>query len=337
MPLIPGLDVSEFQGAIDWPRVRAAGRQFAFIRATDGTYHDPRFAANWAGAKAAGIVRGAYHFAEPANPPEAEADSLLAAVGNLEAGDLLALDLEKGAGDLRAWTAAFHARIIARVGFRALHYSSPAFLAEHGPITDPANCGLWLANWRATLPAPPPGWPFIAVWQNRDDDSVPGINGHVDGDYFDGPDIAHLLAYGAPGAVTPGPPVHAPPPPPPVPPPSPLGAYVVRAGDTMSAIAAAHHVSLLTLEAANPRAGHPPGNFNLIDPGDLIFLPASGLPVPAPAPTGRTYVVRGGDSLSGIARRLGVMLLALEQLNPGLRRPPHDWSLLYPGDVVHLP
>ena len=57
--VVQGIDVSEFQGAINWSAVKAAGKQFAFIRVSDGTYQDPKFATNWAGAKAAGILRGA--------------------------------------------------------------------------------------------------------------------------------------------------------------------------------------------------------------------------------------------------------------------------------------
>lgn len=60
---VHGIDVSKYQGRIDWPAVKAAGTKFAWIKATEGGDHlDPRFAENWAGAKAAGVPRGAYHF-----------------------------------------------------------------------------------------------------------------------------------------------------------------------------------------------------------------------------------------------------------------------------------
>jgi lysozyme len=59
---VQGIDVSNWQGDIDWDKVRAAGTQFAFIKATEGgDYLDPKFAQNWEGAKRAGIPRGAYH------------------------------------------------------------------------------------------------------------------------------------------------------------------------------------------------------------------------------------------------------------------------------------
>ena len=60
---IQGIDVSKYQGQIDWTSVRSAGTRFAFIKATEGgSLVDERFAENWQGAKQAGVSRGAYHF-----------------------------------------------------------------------------------------------------------------------------------------------------------------------------------------------------------------------------------------------------------------------------------
>ena len=54
---LSGIDVSHYQGEVDWPAVAASGVRFAFIKATDGVDDiDPRFAQNWAGAKLAGIA-----------------------------------------------------------------------------------------------------------------------------------------------------------------------------------------------------------------------------------------------------------------------------------------
>ena len=60
---VQGIDVSRWQGDIDWHQVRAAGTRFAFIKATEGGDHlDPKFRENWEGARRAGVPRGAYHF-----------------------------------------------------------------------------------------------------------------------------------------------------------------------------------------------------------------------------------------------------------------------------------
>ncbi|MGQ7791617.1 glycoside hydrolase family 25 protein [Faunimonas sp. B44] len=60
---VQGIDVSKYQGDIDWVAVRNAGTKFAFIKATEGGDHvDSRFYDNWEGARRAGVPRGAYHF-----------------------------------------------------------------------------------------------------------------------------------------------------------------------------------------------------------------------------------------------------------------------------------
>lgn len=60
---VQGIDVSRYQGDIDWAAVSAAGTKFAYIKATEGGDHvDPAFRRNWAGARRADVPRGAYHF-----------------------------------------------------------------------------------------------------------------------------------------------------------------------------------------------------------------------------------------------------------------------------------
>jgi len=60
---VHGVDISRWQGEIDWPKLRTQGANFAYIKATDGGDHlDPMFKKNWRRAKEAGIRRGAYHF-----------------------------------------------------------------------------------------------------------------------------------------------------------------------------------------------------------------------------------------------------------------------------------
>src|SRR5690349_5648127 len=80
-----GMDVSSYDTSIDWAAAHAAGIQFAFIRASDGTqYPDPLFASHWTDARAAGVLRGAYQFFRPAEDPIAQADLLLSAEGPLQ-------------------------------------------------------------------------------------------------------------------------------------------------------------------------------------------------------------------------------------------------------------
>src|SRR5690349_3750568 len=63
-----GIDVSHWQGAINWASAYGAGKVFAWTKATEGvTYDDPTLAANMGGAKNAGVLIGPYHFARPEN------------------------------------------------------------------------------------------------------------------------------------------------------------------------------------------------------------------------------------------------------------------------------
>ena len=75
------MDVSSYQGEVDWPVLAEQGVDFAFIKATEGSLlQDRRFAANWAGAAAAGVRAGAYHFLSYDSPGETQADNFIAAV-----------------------------------------------------------------------------------------------------------------------------------------------------------------------------------------------------------------------------------------------------------------
>ncbi len=97
---VTGIDVSKWQGKVDWKKVAAAGHKFAFIKATEGVgFVDPRFHENWKACQAAGMIRGAYHFARVSRPIDmdavAEAEHFSTTVGKLGPGDLpLVLDIE---------------------------------------------------------------------------------------------------------------------------------------------------------------------------------------------------------------------------------------------------
>ncbi|MDE2105972.1 MAG: LysM peptidoglycan-binding domain-containing protein, partial [Patescibacteria group bacterium] len=261
--MISGVDVSQWQGVIDWPTVKRAGYQFALIRATVGMQEDTTFKQNWTGAKAAGLAVGAYHFAyDNVTPADQQADffhSTVVAAG-LEPGDLAALDMEVAEAGVptRPWNNEFLGHAGAAFGCPLLDYSDLSFL--EGQIgAEPGNNGLWLAEWTATMPATPAGWPFIAVWQHTNAGAVAGINGRVDLDFFNVADMDHLLAYGYQGHIPPPVPSPVPPapaPPAPVPAPS-AGDYIVRPGDYLSAIAWAHHCTLQQLESINPQILNP--------------------------------------------------------------------------------
>src|SRR5437899_595123 len=91
-----GVDVSGGNGVIDWAMAHSDGVAFAYMKAAQGTgFTDARFAANWAGARAAGVRRGAYHFFDPTVDGITQARHYLTVLGALQPDDLPpALDVE---------------------------------------------------------------------------------------------------------------------------------------------------------------------------------------------------------------------------------------------------
>ena len=141
---VQGIDVSEFQGSIDWASVKAAGKQFAFIRVSDGTYQDPDFATNWANAKKAGLIRGAYQFFRASDDPITIAISSSRAVGTLGEGDLPpTLDVEvtdgQSAATIRTPTSSSGSRTSSRrPGRIPFIYVSPGFWPSLGSPNESA-------------------------------------------------------------------------------------------------------------------------------------------------------------------------------------------------------
>lgn len=213
--MIEGIDVSHWQCEIDdpacqieWSQVAAAGKAFAFMKASqDIDYVDPTYGLNRARATAAGLIVGAYHFADPrlgVADARAQADHFLATAG-IASGDLPpVLDLEVTNGltplQLEEWARAYLERIHEQTGVRGAIYTSPNFWQNAvGNSTWFATNGyrvLWIAHW-TTLPAPTVpasdwagfGWTF---WQYTSNGSVPGIVGRVDLNRFAGTDPASV-------------------------------------------------------------------------------------------------------------------------------------------------
>lgn len=192
-----GIDVSHFQGTVDWATVRQAGVQFAFAKATDGlTWIDPQFAVNWPGMKAAGILRGAYHFFEPADDGAEQAEFFLQTV-QLAAGDLPpALDVETaGASNSALWSGVetWLQTVAAATGVQPFLYLDPTFANENHAPASLAAYPLWIADYGVAQPTLPLGWSDWLIWQHSQSGTVSGVTGSVDLDLLNG-SIAKLLA-----------------------------------------------------------------------------------------------------------------------------------------------
>jgi lysozyme len=187
----PGIDVSYYQDVIDWPRVRRAGIRFAFIRLSDGAaLRDPQFATNWAEARRAGVVRGAYQFFRPDQDVIAQADLMIAAMRGRRRDDLPpTLDVEVDAGLPAAEVAArarlWIDRVRAQLGVEPIVYTG-GDLWRGGGAAPLATQPLWIAHYTQGCPSVPAPWLRWTFWQTTNAGAVPGILGPVDLDLFAG-------------------------------------------------------------------------------------------------------------------------------------------------------
>ena len=216
-----GLDVSNYQGAINWTKVAHAGYRFAFGKATEGTsYNDQSYTTNRNGSEGAGLVFGGYHFARPAGKNLAgatasaikQANHFLAVAGP-QPGELPpVLDLEVTGNlaktRLLAWTLAWTGQIYARTGVEPFVYTSPLFWKGHlgdSTAAAAAGTGLWIAHWTSKgAPLVPAqnwngdGWKF---WQWTNCVTVPGIKHCSDGDRMNGTKLASVAIQPYPTGV----------------------------------------------------------------------------------------------------------------------------------------
>lgn len=110
--------------------------------------------------------------------------------------------------------------------------------------------------------------------------------------------------------------------------------HTVVSGENMSVIAQNNGLSLAELEALNPQAGHPAGNFGTIWPGDVLSL-GGGEKTPA-TNNPEYHTVAEGESLSGIAEANGESLATIESMNPNAGHPAGNFGLIWPGDQIRI-
>jgi lysozyme len=198
-----GPDVSVHQGDVDWKKVAKAGASFAIVKATEGRdFRDKTFSrARWKAIKAAGLARGAYHFARPSGEPGdavEEARDFHAAVqdvGGLQPGDLpYALDLEVtrlSPGATHEWMRRFVHEVRRLSGHLPLVYTSPSFW--HDRLGGPAEhfgCELWIAHYEVARPAVPAAWRSYAMWQHTQSGELNGVKGKCDLNRMPGGQVA---------------------------------------------------------------------------------------------------------------------------------------------------
>jgi len=195
---VQGIDVSHFQGNVDWRRVKNAGVAFAFAKATDGTaFVDPAFEGNWSGIKAAGLIRGAYHFFRADQDPVVQANHFLQ-ITKIASGDMppvIDVEITSNSDDatlvdgVNAWLDT----IAQETGVKPMIYTLASFCNAH-LNNQFGSYPLWVANYGVTSPKLPAGWANWNFWQHSQGGTIDGVTGNVDLNYFNGT-LPDLVAF----------------------------------------------------------------------------------------------------------------------------------------------
>lgn len=205
----PGIDVSRWQGTINWTSVRGAGIRYAFAQATRGlTSPNDNFNANMNNGKAAGVYMAAYHYAFPADStPQVQADYFWNLAGPHIKNDGLSLapmlDMEIWTGHVGAtsytdwanqWCNAIIAKAAAKgVTVKPIIYTSACMACNF--TSGISQWGAFIANYNGQSPNTGTPWSACSncnrwgtwhFWQYTDSGSIPGISGAVDRDMYNG-------------------------------------------------------------------------------------------------------------------------------------------------------
>jgi GH25 family lysozyme M1 (1,4-beta-N-acetylmuramidase) len=204
VPQTPGMDVSSWQGNVDWQTAWNNGARFAYVKATESTtYQNPYFSQQYNGSYNVGMIRGGYHFAQPGDSGgAAQADYFVAHGGGWsQDGKTLPgmLDLEAGCSGLSqssmvGWIKDFSDEYFAKTGRWVVMYTSTSWWSQcTGNLGDFSSTNpLDLANWNGSPGPMPFNWGYQTIWQSADSGIFPG-----DQDWFNGGiDRVQALANG---------------------------------------------------------------------------------------------------------------------------------------------
>ena len=188
-----GIDVSIYQGNIDWNKVKQSGIDFAYIKASQGiNSYDPMCQQNAQGVSQTGLKFGYYHFATLNNQDvftdaKQEAAQLVQHLSQLPKASLsLALDIEQNnqlnltPAQVENWIHTF-INSMNVVGYKVILYSYTPFLNTNLP--DNHTLGqypLWIASYTKSLPILPKGFQSWSIWQWNDKGIIQGVPTNVD-------------------------------------------------------------------------------------------------------------------------------------------------------------
>lgn len=320
---IRGLDVSKFQGTIDWEKVKSAGYQFAMIRAGYGSgTEDEQFRRNISECNRVGLPAGAYWFCYALSPAEAaeEAAACLRTVSPYRLDYPVCYDIEQASADYAAkqgvtFTPALARQLVSafcsyveQKNYFAMFYTNRNFLNQYLTSDLASRYAFWYARYADSFDGTNCG-----MWQYTDAGTVPGITGNVDLDisFVDYASVIRKAGLNRLSASTP----------PLTPPTQNYITYVIQPGDTLNSIAVKYGTTVNALIALNGIS-----NPNLIYAGSTLRIPeADGTGTPV------YYTIKPGDTLSSIAAKYGTTVNALASLN-GIKNP----NLIYAGQKIRI-
>lgn len=313
-PTYDGIDVSQWQGNINYTRVKEEGIQFVYIKASEGErYVDPYFKTNYTNAKANGLKIGFYHYVTARTTQEAERQAIHFA--NTIRGTVpdcrLAMDFESF-GNLNV----YEINQISQAFLRKLKEVTNKEVVIYSNTNDARNVfdenlaqeyPLWVANYGVTTPGKNGKWNTWVGFQYADNGKIAGINGYVDRDKF----TKEILLDESTEIQPTQPPEEGNQE-------ANVVAYTVKYGDTLSKIARRYGTTVNAIVQLNNIQ-----NPNLIYAGNTLKIP-----------TGNNgnrieYKVKRGDTLSGIAKKYGTTVNAIVQLN-NISNP----NLIYSGQML---
>ena len=192
-----GIDISEFQGHINWDQMSRSGIEFVYIRASEGiTIRDHKFQDNWQSAKRLDLLRGAYHFYIVGDEVSAQLKNFISQF-TLEAGDLAPMiDIEHASlvskeainkSSLQENFIRFLGHVESTFGCSPIIYTSHSFASEYLDDYRFAEYRLWIADYNKSKPSVPDVWKKKGwfIWQFMVSEDFPGVNtnnGRVDQD-----------------------------------------------------------------------------------------------------------------------------------------------------------
>lgn len=311
-----GIDISEFQGEIDFEEVRRSGIEAVYIRAGAGEYTDEYFAENYERARAAGLKIGFYHYVTARSVEEGrrQARFFASLAAGREPDMRLAMDFEYfgslSVSQINAISEAYLDELTALTKREAVIYSDLSNARNIFSRTLAEKYPLWAAQYGADEPSANGKWREWVGFQYTDEGRVGGIYGNVDRNIFtEGIFLSDSGRIDGEKRTTVRARTRT------------LTVYV-RAGDTLWAIAREYGTTVEAIAREN----------RIVDPNRIFAGERLRITLPARGSGEEIYTVRRGDTPISIAGKFGVTLSALEDRN-GLERG----ETIYAGDKLSIP